>query len=255
LAALPNAKQEQNTGPITVKSLTLQIKVLARLLQTIADADVRSALWGALKDFNADYGYDRLTIFQNSPHKEIAAAEVLFSDATPETLDQFQRSAWEHPLIVEAMRAREPFTRADVKLEAGAGAPELAEKDLYPGQNLIVPVPDGDHTKGVAVLAGEHSDTSAIAKSLIQVAVETAFDRAQTLPSVEGVAGGGLLSPREAAILGWAASGKTDAEIGGLLKISARTVRFHTDNAKRKLRVSTRIQAVTEALRLGLIKL
>jgi len=30
---------------------------------------------------------------------------------------------------------------------------------------------------------------------------------------------------------------------------------LHTDNAKRKLRVTTRIQAVTEAVRLGLIKL
>jgi DNA-binding CsgD family transcriptional regulator len=94
-----------------------------------------------------------------------------------------------------------------------------------------------------------------MAKSLIQVATESAFDRAQTLPSVDGIPVAGLLSPREAAILRWAAAGKTDAEIGVMLKISARTVRFHTDNAKRKLRVTTRIQAVTEALRLGLIKL
>ncbi|MBI1212053.1 MAG: hypothetical protein GC190_11365 [Alphaproteobacteria bacterium] len=129
------------------------------------------------------------------------------------------------------------------------------ETSLYPGQNLIVPVPDSDVAKGVAVIAGDNPDTSTIAKSLIQVATETTFDRAQNLPNTDGTASPALLSPREVAILGWAAAGKTDAEIGGLLKISARTVRFHTDNAKRKLRVSTRIQAVTEALRLGLIKL
>lgn len=246
MAVLPNAK-EHSVGPISVKSLTLQIKVLARLLQTLADADANATLWGALKDFVSDYGYTRLTVFRNSPHKEITAAEVLFSDATPETLDHFQRDAWQHPMVVQALGANEPFTRSEAQASAG---------DLYSGENLIVPVRDGgDAAKGVAILAGDQPDTSVFAKSFIQVATETAFDRALALPTGEGIAGAGLLSPREAAILGWAAAGKTDAEIGGLLKISARTVRFHTDNAKRKLRVSTRIQAVTEALRLGLIKL
>jgi DNA-binding CsgD family transcriptional regulator len=252
---LPDVKEEQNVGPIAVKSLTLQIKVLARLLQTLADADARPTLWGALKDFIADYGYTRLTVFQNSPHNEIAAAEVLYSDANQDALDQFKRSAWEHPLIVQALRSKEPLTHADMNGRAPAGATEAAGKDLYPGENLFVPVPDTDQTKGVAVMAGEAADASTIPRALIQVATETAFDRAVSLPTAEAAAGAALLSPREAAILGWAAAGKTDAEIGGLLKISARTVRFHTDNAKRKLRVSTRIQAVTEALRLGLIKL
>ena len=108
--------------------------------------------------------------------------------------------------------------------------------------------------KGLVILAGSKPDGSTVARSLIQVATEITFDRAQSLPSGDKTAGAALLSPRESSILSFAASGKTDAEIGGLLKISARTVRFHTDNAKRKLRVSTRIQAVTEALRLGLIK-
>jgi len=236
-----------------VKSLTLQIKVLARLLQTLAEADARPTLWGALKDFIADYGYSRMTVFQNSPHKEIAAAEILFSDANTEALDHFQRDAWQHPMVVQALRANEPFTRSETQ-PAASGDPAAPEQELYSGDLLIVPIRDGDAAKGVAVLAGDTPDRSVFAKSFIQVASETAFDRAQALPTGDGGTAG-LLSPREAAILGWAAAGKTDAEIGGLLKISARTVRFHTDNAKRKLRVSTRIQAVTEALRLGLIKL
>lgn len=212
-------------------------------------------MWPSLKEFIAQFGYGQLTVFQNSPHKEIAAAEVLFSDAPSETLDEFQRLAWRHPLFVHALRSSEPFTRSEAQTTVLSGEPALSEQELYAGENLIVPVPDGESAKGVAVLGGDQPDTSPIAKSFIQVAIEAAFERAQMIPAGNAAATVGLLSPREAAILGWAASGKTDAEIGAMLKISARTVRFHTDNAKRKLRVTTRIQAVTEALRLGLIKL
>jgi DNA-binding CsgD family transcriptional regulator len=208
-------------------------------------------LWSALKDFVAEYGYTRLTAFQNTPNEDVAAAEVLFSDANPEALDGFLHSAGQRPVILEAMASTEPFTRAEAKLSGkGSGL----ETDLYPGENLFVPIPLNDAPKGLVILAGGKPDRSTVARSLIQVATETTFDRAQSLPSGDKTAGAGLLSPREASILSFAASGKTDAEIGGMLKISARTVRFHTDNAKRKLRVATRIQAVTEALRLGLIK-
>ena len=61
------------------------------------------------------------------------------------------------------------------------------------------------------------------------------------------------LSKREVECLRWAAAGKTDAEIGRILTISPRTTRFHIENAKKKLGVATRIQAVTEALRLRAI--
>jgi DNA-binding CsgD family transcriptional regulator len=44
------------------------------------------------------------------------------------------------------------------------------------------------------------------------------------------------------------ADGKTDVEVGKILDISPRTVRFHINNAKVKLGVSTRIQAVAKRL-------
>ena len=59
----------------------------------------------------------------------------------------------------------------------------------------------------------------------------------------------GSLTTRELECLRWTAMGKTDAEIGVILSISARTARFHIENSKRKYGVSTRIQAVAEALK------
>ena len=54
------------------------------------------------------------------------------------------------------------------------------------------------------------------------------------------------LTARESECLHWVGEGKTDAEVGKTLDISSRTVRFHITNAKRKLGVTSRIQAVTK---------
>lgn len=61
------------------------------------------------------------------------------------------------------------------------------------------------------------------------------------------------LTRREIQCLKWAAAGKTDHEIGELVRISAPTVRFHINNASRKLHVTGRSQAVRRAATLGYI--
>jgi DNA-binding CsgD family transcriptional regulator len=61
------------------------------------------------------------------------------------------------------------------------------------------------------------------------------------------------LTRREIQCLKWAASGKTDQEIGQIVQISAPTVRFHLTNAARKLQASGRSQAIHRAASLGYI--
>jgi len=56
------------------------------------------------------------------------------------------------------------------------------------------------------------------------------------------------LSERELEALTWAARGKTSDEIALILGLSKRTVDFHVDNARAKLGVATRIQAVVKAV-------
>ncbi len=55
------------------------------------------------------------------------------------------------------------------------------------------------------------------------------------------------LTPRELECLKWVAAGKTDWEISCVLTIAERTVHAHIENAKRKLGVHTRLQAVVKA--------
>jgi len=62
------------------------------------------------------------------------------------------------------------------------------------------------------------------------------------------------LKDREIEVLTWVARGKTSADIARKLRLSKRTVDFHLDNARIKLRAGTRTEAAIKAVASGLIK-
>jgi DNA-binding CsgD family transcriptional regulator len=61
------------------------------------------------------------------------------------------------------------------------------------------------------------------------------------------------LSPREIECLGWAAAGKSDTEIAILVGIKTATAHFHIEEAKKRLGVRTRVEAVAVAVLHGLV--
>ena len=61
------------------------------------------------------------------------------------------------------------------------------------------------------------------------------------------------LREREVETLTWAARGKTFGEIAEILGLSKRTIEFHLENARRKLGVATRTQALIKAAKGHLI--
>jgi DNA-binding response OmpR family regulator len=63
------------------------------------------------------------------------------------------------------------------------------------------------------------------------------------------------LTDRETEALTWSARGKTSDDIAQILGLSRRTVDFHLDNARAKLGVATRIEAVATAVAANLIEL
>jgi LuxR family quorum sensing-dependent transcriptional regulator len=62
-----------------------------------------------------------------------------------------------------------------------------------------------------------------------------------------------VLSPREKEILAWTQDGKTYWEIGQIIGISQRTVKYHFARIKAKLDVVSVSHAVAKAMRLGLL--
>jgi DNA-binding CsgD family transcriptional regulator len=62
-----------------------------------------------------------------------------------------------------------------------------------------------------------------------------------------------LFSRREQECLAWMAKGRSNAEIGKILEISERTVKFHVKNIMEKLNAANRTEAVAIAARSGWI--
>lgn len=61
------------------------------------------------------------------------------------------------------------------------------------------------------------------------------------------------LTDRAREVLRWTASGKTYVEIGNILNIDARTVKFHIANTLKKLNASNKAEAAVKATVLGMI--
>ncbi len=64
---------------------------------------------------------------------------------------------------------------------------------------------------------------------------------------------GGLLTSKEIEILRWVQEGKTNEEIGMILGKSRYTVKYHLKNIMKKLNVTNRAQAVSQAIGLGFL--
>ena len=63
------------------------------------------------------------------------------------------------------------------------------------------------------------------------------------------------LTQREVEILRWTVAGKTAWEIGGILKISERTVNFHIQNVMEKFGVHNKTHAAAKAMGLGFLNI
>jgi LuxR family quorum sensing-dependent transcriptional regulator len=138
--------------------------------------------------------------------------------------------------------------------------------DAYSGgmrEGLIVPIAPRRMTEAVVRMTTpeDHLDSEAIAliQSIAVVYASTTMSLAAGMgesaaPASESEAET-FLTDREIECLHWAARGKTNAEIGAIIRISRHTVNSHVESAKRKLGVATRVQAVAIAHRLGLLSI
>ena len=158
------------------------------------------------------------------------AADVLLADVEgDEPPHQLLDTAG--PALVLLTRERQPSWTVEA-LRAGARA--VLPRDLSPPEIL-----------------------AAIEAAAAGLVVVHPHDLAALLPARAAAAPELLepLSPRETEVLGMMAEGLSNKEIAGRLAISDHTVKFHVAAIMSKLQASSRTEAVTQGLRLGLILL
>jgi LuxR family quorum sensing-dependent transcriptional regulator len=224
---------------------------LSETLARVATASTISSLWAGVKEFVGRHGYSHVAAVDMgrlpSGHREA----MLYSDAPQvfEALDREIEPA-EHPFIKRVRSSPAAFLVSEVRKEIGTGRwCELLADTVKTGEALYVPVYKGQEPVAGFNFAGDDPDTTEITRSMLRIVAHAATDRAFDLRQGKGGSLPLPLSARESQCLRHVATGHADVEIGQMLGISPRTVRFHVDSAKSKLGVQSRVQAVAKALR------
>lgn len=227
---------------------------LSETLTRVSSASSSSALWASVKDFVGRFGYTNVVAVDAGRLAAGVGGAVFYSDSPRDLLQSIDRQLVyaQHPIVLRSLSDPTPFLVSDLRNDpAQRGKPwtELLADVVKRGDGLIVPVYQGTEPRGGINYGGEKPDTSGLARGMIQVISHAAIERAMDLRNGNNTSPLQNLSVREAQCLRYVAIGHPDAEIGKILGISPRTVRFHVDSAKAKLGAATRIQAVAKALR------
>lgn len=224
---------------------------LGELFGRLATAASFTSICALLQQYSARYGLTRVSFFDLQRTSTRASDALLVSNVPERVLRRLDRAGdfRSHPLIERARQTHAPF---EISLNASLGfLGKLAHRpDIAPAPNgLIVPLRDASAAVAMATLIGAKPSFSPLAHDKIKLAVHAGWHRAQELRTGTSTAGTPNLTARELECLTWVSRGKTDQEIASLIAVAPRTVRFHIDNAKTKLDVETRVQAVARLLR------
>jgi DNA-binding CsgD family transcriptional regulator len=183
-----------------------------------------------------------------------------FVDWPADWLELYDQNGWvEHDLLpIEARRRVVPFLWSDLdKSRLSAGQRELIDAGLAYGWRdaFAVPVHGPGSLQGLTTMATRTSlALSASDRAVLEVMARTIWERCRAsadfgMSPAEPV----RLSPREVECLQWAAAGKSDRDIAKLMGIKPATAHFHVEQAKRRLKAKSRVEAVAIGVLHGLL--
>ena len=153
-------------------------------------------------------------------------------------------------LYGQPFRARQVLQNPNLNWKERKGVMKASQEGLVDG--VIFPLKGRFNRIALLAVAGDPDVLSEGQIRMLSYLSQHFYQRACNLSGHNGdkvVTSTGVLTNRERECLTWIGLGKTDWEIGKILGISKRTVRYHIENAIRKLNASTRLQAVILAIR------
>ena len=238
--------------------------ILESALGGIKNAETADALLAEFRKTVRDLGFDHYSMAIMPLDPGLEQERFLDSDFPRPFLDAYQeaRAYRFDPYWTVISRSLLPVLHRDMVPKF------LAHPNLQPvhevgaGLNLVngitIPIPSAGVARGVSFwYTGSGWEFERFAKAygplLHLLAIHFAAALESFRPALPDPEDGAPLSPRERDCLRLSALGFTSTEIGDRLGISERTVRFHVSNACEKLGAERRTEAVSRALRLGLI--
>jgi LuxR family quorum sensing-dependent transcriptional regulator len=229
---------------------------IVETVEEIGRASAPESVWKAIKTYAEAHGFQYMLVVKGK-HSVIESVTgcALYSDMPQGFGQSFDDLGFSknNPLISHALKEARPYSAAElwampltVQQRRALAQVNLSLNVL---DGLMIPIRNADVLEGIVLLGGAKPEMAPIVRSTLHLLAYCAFEQVIHLLANPRRASAGLLSPREVECLSWAAAGKTDGEIGRILSISPRTTRFHIENAKKKLGVATRVQAVAEAMK------
>ena len=166
-----------------------------------------------------------------------------------------ERCARTDPAVERIFAAAGPFTWTSLR---GAGLSPAQERvftiaaEFGFRDGVVTPVLGGQGEVGAVIFLSDRRLELQPGDESILGAIATLYAaRGAALVGERRATGPIRLSARERQCLAWSARGKSDSLTSQILDLSEKTVRMHVENARRKLGVHTRAQAISEAWRQG----
>lgn len=233
------------------------LRLVERVLETRSQVDLLRVM---VAEF-ADLGVTHFRLLHCNPVPIGGTRFVDLLSTVPDALSMRNLAA-RYPQIDEVMF---PLLKQERPIDA-RNADAGALQDLYIAMRdehtallgkkafLAVPVFRGDDLEGLAIFLFGKPDELALAESLaFRVLAKAAFEQLRALRSPDVAAPECPLTARQRQVLALCAHGKSDWDIASVMGLGQSTVHGYIEEAKKRLGVKTRIQAVIVALRYGWI--
>lgn len=207
--------------------------------------------------FDAGYAYGALTHFDAYDFATPLPKPAITSTYSHQWIERYMEKnyATVDPTVALAPKTYGPFKWDRMETTNGAGKSFLDEAKheagLHQGHCIPLHGPYGD-TFAISAASTSKEKLSGDDLStlfLLCSQFHQSFIRLNRSNQCENIS----LTPRQRECLLWVAANKSNWEIGMIVGIEERTVRFHLENAYARLNVASREEAVVKALMLGLI--
>lgn len=232
-------------------------RTLWEYVSAIATAQDLVALQDLFAAAAAHLGFARVGLFSHVDPLRPGDRGVALSAGQDAWIAHYSRQGYQlvDPFQREARRRSTPFLLSEVSLDPADPVQTRMLDDMRAAglhDGLAIPIRTPGELPAACVFFGAEALTPERYGLAHAAAVFTHAAACRLLAKKRGHAPTAL-TPRECSCLVWVARGKSDVEIAQLTSLSRRTVHHTIERAKRRLGVTTRVQAVVLALEQGLI--
>lgn len=230
------------------------LKKAVAATSAIYKADDRDALFGAIDTVCNSLGFDNFLLGCHKMTRQELVMDSTFTTISDAFLDDYERLDWfdsdmnigrvfdvEHGFFWDSSTDRDTDGRKQSFIDY------LYANDMCAG--LMAPLSHRPGTASVFSLIAKSKQTFdpgiANAAKIIGNAALTKSEMLGLCPAIspDEVNAKNALSALQHDILGWVAEGKSNLDIGTIMDLKERVVRYHVSEVLRKLGVATRAQA------------